>query len=172
VIHFAGHGWFDNANRRGGWIFSENCRLSANEIFRVREVPRLVFANACFSALVTDAENKGLDLDHHEQSQQFVGIAQALFARGIPNFIGAGWKVDDISARECASWFYARALGLKGPSLQSELTGTAPPATIGEALCHARSQVLAKYASSSSWGAYQHYGRVSDKLLPFANVKS
>ena len=119
-----------------------------------------------------ESEKKGPDPDSDEQSQHFVGIAQALFARGIPNFIGAGWKVDDISARECASWFYARALGLKGPCLQSGLTGTAPPATIGEALRHARSQVLEKYPSSSSWGAYQQYGRVSDKLLPFANVKN
>jgi hypothetical protein len=172
VIHFAGHGWFDNTSRRGGWIFSEKCHLSANEIFHVRKVPRLVFANACFSALVPESEKKGPDPDSDEQSQHFVGIAQALFARGIPNFIGAGWKVDDISARECASWFYARALGLKGPCLQSGLTGTAPPATIGEALRHARSQVLEKYPSSSSWGAYQQYGRVSDKLLPFANVKN
>jgi CHAT domain len=172
VIHFAGHGWFDNTSGRGGWIFSENCHLSANEIFRVRKVPRLVFANACFSALVPESEKKGPGPDNEEQSQKFVGIAQALFARGIPNFIGAGWRVDDVSARECARWFYARALGLEGPRPHSGLTGTAPPATIGEALRYARSQVLAKYANSSSWGAYQHYGRVNDKLLPWRNAMS
>ena len=98
------------------------------------------------------------------------GLAQAFFGRGIPNFIGAGWQVDDACAEECARWFYARLMGLRSPTASDGVVGTAPPATIGEALKQARNMALARKQRSSSWGAYQHYGHVSDKLVAIANV--
>ncbi len=161
VIHYAGHGASYSNTRRAGWVFDEDCFLSAQEIFRVRQVPRLVFANACFSA-VTSNQN--------EQLGQLVGLAQAFFARGIPNYIGAGWQVDDACACECARWFYTRVLGLRRPANGGEIIGTAPPATIGESLLEARRAVFKFRNESSSWGAYQHYGRVTDKLLPLPNA--
>jgi hypothetical protein len=160
VIHYAGHGEFDRQAGRAGWVFDRDCFLSAQEIFRVRQVPRLVFANACFSAVTAS---------HNEQRGQLVGLAQAFFARGIPNYIGTGWQVDDACAEECARWFYTRVLGLKRPAGGGAVIGTSPPATIGEALLEARRAVLAFRKESSSWGAYQHYGRVNDKLLPLPN---
>src|SRR5262249_10291397 len=129
VIHYAGHGAFDRAAGRAGWFFDQDCFLSAQEIFRVRQVPRLVFANACFSAVVPVQS---------EQRGQLVGLAQAFFARGIPNYIGTGWQVDDECARECARFFYARLLGLDDPKKDSSVIGTSPPATIGDALLAAR----------------------------------
>jgi len=160
VIHYAGHGEFDRKARRAGWVFDQDCLLSAQEIFRVRQVPRLVFANACFSAVATS---------HNEQRGQLVGLAQAFFARGIPNFIGTGWQVNDACARECARWFYTRALGLKHPGNGDAVIGKSPPATIGDSLKEARRAVFEFRKESSSWGAYQHYGRVTDKLLPLPN---
>ncbi len=54
IVHYAGHGDYDKDNPAGsGWIFGKDCVLSAREIFRARKVPRLVFANACFSAVTT-----------------------------------------------------------------------------------------------------------------------
>ena len=51
VIHFSGHGIFDAEHpNHSGWVFGNNSVFSAREIFRTRRVPRLVFANACFSA--------------------------------------------------------------------------------------------------------------------------
>jgi hypothetical protein len=161
VIHYAGHGAYDRKADWAGWVFDENCFLSAQEIFRVRQVPRLVFANACFSAVATARS---------EERGHFVGLAQAFFARGIPNYIGAGWKVDDACARECARWFYTRVFGLRRPTNGDGNNGTAPPATIGDALREARLAVFKLRPDSTSWGAYQHYGRVSDKLLPFRNA--
>jgi CHAT domain len=162
VIHFAGHGAFDRGTRRAGWVFDQDCFLSAQEIFRVRQVPRLVFANACFSSVTTS---------QNEQRGQLVGLAQAFFARGIPNYIGTAWEVDDACARECARWFYARVLGLRNPDNNRDaVIGLAPPATIGDALVEARRAVLEFKKESSSWGAYQHYGRVTDKLLPLPNA--
>jgi hypothetical protein len=153
VIHYAGHGAFDRNAKRAGWVFDRECFLSAQEIFRVRQVPRLVFANACFSAVT---------VNHGEQSGQLVGLAQAFFARGIPNYIGTGWEVDDAGARECARCFYLKVLGLPVPK--------SPPATIGDALLEARRAAL-KFKNGSTWGAYQHYGAVSDKLLPLPNAR-
>lgn len=162
VIHYAGHGAFDRKSGRAGWVFDEDCFLSAQEIFRVRQVPRLVFANACFSAVATSGS---------EQRGHLVGLAQAFFARGIPNFIGAGWKVDDVCARECARWFYTRVWGLRHPSQSDDVIGTSPPATIGESLLEARRAAFEVKKDSSSWGAYQHYGRTTDKLLPLPNTR-
>jgi hypothetical protein len=155
LIHYAGHGRFDRNTGRAGWVFGENCFLSAHEIFRVRQVPRLVFANACFSVAIPGESAR---YDH------LAGVAQAFFARGIPNFIGTGWKVDDACAKLCAQSFYTTVLGLKRP------VGKSPPATIGVALLQARTDVLNFRERLASWGAYQHYGRVSDKLLPFINA--
>src|SRR5262249_18068779 len=99
-----------------------------------------------------------------------VGIAQAFFARGIRNFIGAGWEVDDACALECARWFYAQALGLNTPDGGGGVSGRSPPATIGHSLLQARRKTLELKPALSSWGAYQHYGTINDKLLPFRNV--
>jgi hypothetical protein len=161
VIHYAGHGAFDRKAGRAGWVFDRDCFLSAQEIFRVRQVPRLVFANACFSAVTPD---------HNEQRGQLVGLAQAFFARGIPNYVGTGWQVDDACAQECARWFYTRVLGLRRPANGEAVIGTAPPATIGESLLEARRAGFKFKKESSTWGAYQHYGRVNDKLLPLPNA--
>ncbi len=128
IIHYAGHGSYDRKSGRAGWVFNQDCFLSAQEIFSVRQVPRLVFANACFSAVTTRGEERG----------SLVGLAQAFFARGIPNFIGTGWKVQDACALECARWFYTRVLGLRSPQAGGAVIGTAPPATIGESLLTAR----------------------------------
>ena len=137
VIHYAGHGFCDS-QRRAGWVFAPDCWLTAKEIFRVRQVPRLVFANACFSAVTAGDET---DID--APWEKSVGLAQAFFARGIPNYIGAGWPVGDAAACQCASWFYARVLGLKELKATGGVNSTAPPATIGEALRNARAQLSA-----------------------------
>jgi hypothetical protein len=159
VIHYAGHGEYDESTNRAGWVLDEACFLSAQEIFRVRQVPRLVFANACYSAVA----------GHFDDSRsQLVGLAQAFFARGIPNYIGTGWPVDDECACEFARRFYAKLLGLTAPDEKGAM-GVSPPATIGEALRSAREAVQKLKPALSTWGAYQHYGRVSDKILPFAN---
>jgi hypothetical protein len=152
VVHDCGHGVFEDGGRMG-WVFDKDCVLTAREIFRVRQVPRLVFANACLSAVTRD--------DHDTQQRQQVSLAQAFFARGIQNYIGTGWEVDDEPARLLAAQFYRRALGRP--------VATAPPDTLGESLAEARRALLNQGLASSTWGAYQHYGRASDKLLPLPN---
>ena len=154
---------YDRKSGRAGWVFDQDCFLSAQEIFRVRQVPRLVFANACFSAVTTHC---------NEQRGQLVGLAQAFFARGIPNYIGTGWKVDDAcAAGMCAagsipeSW----AFGVRPTARTSSARRPRPPSA--SRLLEARRAVFELKKESSSWGAYQHYGRVTDKLLPLPNAR-
>jgi hypothetical protein len=172
VIHFAGHGVFEDGGMGKGWIFDPKCTLSANEIFKFHQVPRLVFANACHSSHL-DSGKAG-----EQSTVQQASLAEAFFSQRIQNYIGAGWEVADDQALTFARHFYLQALGLQikpegpgGNGARLELHGYAPPATLGESLADARAKLLDLHATGTTWGAYQHYGRVNDKLLPFRNVK-
>jgi len=156
LIHYAGHGVCDPVTGDNGWLLAPNYVLSAKDIFRVGQVPRLVFANACFSRVTWD---------HSEQRKYMATMARAFFGRGIPNYIGTGWAVDDVSAVECVRWFYARLMGLRSPNPEDGLAASQSEATIGTALRDARSAALRVSPQSSSWGAYQHYGHVNDRLV-------
>jgi pimeloyl-ACP methyl ester carboxylesterase/O-acetyl-ADP-ribose deacetylase (regulator of RNase III) len=144
IVHFAGHGIFDEENpAHSGWVFSRDCILSAREIFRARRVPRLVLANACFSAVVREGEALTAD----EMNRHLAGLAEAFFERGIQNYIGAGWPVADDAAVKFAATFYERVL-------DSE--------TLGQALSAARTAILDE---GPTWGAYHHYGQVDATLV-------
>ena len=65
-----------------------------------------------------------------------MGVAYAFFARGIPNFIGTGWQVDDACARIVRDGSTPGRWGYRSRT-DAEIA-TSPPATIGEALRDAR----------------------------------
>ena len=48
-----------------------------------------------------------------EMNRRLAGMAEAFFERGIRNYIGAGWPVDDIPAVDFASIFYITRLEAK-----------------------------------------------------------
>jgi pimeloyl-ACP methyl ester carboxylesterase len=144
LIHYSGHGDFDEKNpAHSGWIFGRAHVLSARDIFRARRVPRLVFANACFSGVVRSGKPFGLE----ESNRNLAGLAQAFFERGVQNYIGTGWPVDDAAALTFAKAFYSEALA---------------GAELGSALGKARGEIL---HLGSTWGAYQHYGQATAKLI-------
>jgi pimeloyl-ACP methyl ester carboxylesterase len=144
IVHYAGHGDYDKDNPAGsGWIFGKDCVLSAREIFRARKVPRLVFANACFSAVTT----RGQALSAEEQSKGLASIAQAFFERGVSNYIGSGWPVNDEQATKLARTFY-----------ECLLTGR----SICDALQKGREEIS---GYGDTWGAYQHYGSPNDIVV-------
>jgi len=144
LIHYSGHGDFDEKNpARSGWIFGKENILSARDIFRARLVPRLIFANACFSGVV----RSGKPFTLQESNRNLAGLAQAFFERGVQNYVGIGWPVNDAAALEFAKIFYSETLS------GNEL---------GSSLSKAREAIL---TSGSTWGAYQHYGQATAKLI-------
>jgi pimeloyl-ACP methyl ester carboxylesterase len=149
LIHYAGHGVFDEQDpANSGWVFGREPdgrlhTLSAREIFKARRVPRLVFANACFSAVVRAGGAATAD----EMNRELAGMAEAFFERGVQNYVGSGWPVGDVEAVEFARKFYERAL--RGDYL-------------GEALAEGRREILGR---GSTWGAYHHYGRHGARLV-------
>jgi len=159
VIHFSGHGVFDAEHpNHSGWVFGKNSVFSAREIFRTRRVPRLVFANACFSAAtlgVWKPKGKGKGkaglafqdkFTPEATNKKLAGMAEAFFERGVQNYIGTGWKVNDEAATRFATTFYARCLAGH---------------LIGDALAAARREI---FEYGSTWGAYQHYGQSNARL--------
>ncbi|HKO61616.1 MAG TPA: CHAT domain-containing protein [Pyrinomonadaceae bacterium] len=144
IIHYSGHGVFDEDHpNNGGWVFGKDTILSATEIFRLRQVPRLVFANACFSAVL----NNNVSFSPRESNRKLAGLAEAFFERGVQNYIGTGWEVGDDAAETFAEVFYGRAL--EGDYL-------------GDALSAARTAI---FSAGPTWGAYQHYGQSNARVV-------
>ena len=167
VVHFCGHGVFEPASGRRGWLLRGDCVLSASEIFQARHVPRLVFANACHSGKVSDGNRFSVGPSPEQLTAQ-VGLAEAFFARGVENYLGTGWEVNDVQASTFARRFYSAALGLR-QAADGTPSVKAPPMTLGDALADARRSILGE---GTTWAAYQHYGRVNAKLLAVRNQKA
>jgi pimeloyl-ACP methyl ester carboxylesterase len=173
IIHYAGHGEFNvQEPKRGGWVFGKDRILTSREIFRARRVPRLIFANACYSAVV----NPGKPLTAAEMNRGLAGIAEAFLERGVQNYIGSGWPVADDQAVQFALTFYSYAL-TGGPvddgdttkgrggakrSGDPEVKQVAAPKPLAEALGRAREAISRE---GSTWGAYHHYGQTSEVLI-------
>lgn len=146
IVHFSGHGDYRADDpKASGWIFGQDRVLTARDIFRARKIPRLVFANACFSGVLREADGLGsVDL-----SRSLASIAEAFLERGVPNYIGTGWPIDDLQAVAFAHRFYS---------------GILERCTLGKAVRDARTQVF-RERTESTWGAYQLYGNPNDTLL-------
>ena len=143
---------------------------------RLRQDFRAVLSRstACFSAVV----NQGVALTAEEMNHNLAGLAEAFFARGVQNYIGAGWPVRENLAVRFTAEFYAQALvdqsakalqsdaDLRGSSTAGSRKREAQPAPLGEALANARRLIL---HDGSTWGAYQHYGQSAAVLMQHQN---
>jgi CHAT domain-containing protein len=103
----------------------------------------LIFANACFSAVT----NSNQDPTAIESNRKLAGMAEAFFERGVQNYIGTGWPVVDGTAATFARTFYERTLA---------------GALLSDALADARKEI---FDEGSTWGAYQHYGQSTARLV-------
>ena len=146
ILHFAGHGDYkpgDPAN--SGWVLGAGDYLTANEMFRARKVPWLIVANACYSGVLRTSD----PYPSPEVARGVASIAEAFLERGVPNYLGTGWTVDDRQAVRFAEVFYRALLG-------NEL--------LGKAVEQARRTVFSE-PLGSTWGAYQFYGDPADQLM-------
>jgi pimeloyl-ACP methyl ester carboxylesterase len=174
LIHFSGHGCYDpDDETNSGWVFGTRkitekingveiereklLVISPREIFRLRKVPRLIFANACFSSQTADGNvSVNQKISASESGKKLAGIAEAFFSRGIENYIGAGWQVNDSLAVKFAKTFYETVLTFNPEKDKYH--------SLSEALGAARKEIKEK-VSNTTWGAYQHYGDANAKLI-------
>ena len=147
LVHYSGHGDFDPVDgTRVGWVF-EGGELTSRELELVTRPPRLIVANACLSGLVSRVRGGGRAAKR--EATLLPGLADEFFRRGVRDYVGTAWEVNDDGAVEFARVFYGALLG----------DAKNPPATIGAAMLRAR-QALAKKEElyDALWAAYQHYG--------------
>lgn len=151
VLHFAGHCVFEEAQpRRSGWIFSNNQRLTADELTRIDRVPSFVFSNACESGVTRGRAGRSPGLAP--------GFAEAFFAKGVSNFVCTAWRIDDLAASDFALILYARLLGLDIDLEDPDEVRPANPLYLYEAMRDARRAIASRDYGVQTWGAYQHYG--------------
>ncbi|MFN0059954.1 MAG: CHAT domain-containing protein [Planctomycetota bacterium] len=160
VVHYCGHGDFDPDDAsRVGWLFAGGL-LTAREIERIDQPPRLIVANACFSARTSARHSSGKQITTRVSDAELLpSIADEFFRRGVRDYIGTAWEVNDDGAILFAHELYARLLP----------PGSASGATIGEAVLAARQKLYAESATYDAlWAAYQHYGEPTRRLVTSA----
>lgn len=116
VLHFIGHGMFDETTKRGALAFEDDHggesllgERSVREVFCKRGV-KLIFLNSCESGRGARDDFDG-------------GIAQALVSHGVPGVVANQYSVLDSSATAFAQHFYwALSQGM----------------SVGQAACEAR----------------------------------
>ncbi|HEX5865188.1 MAG TPA: CHAT domain-containing protein, partial [Casimicrobiaceae bacterium] len=167
LLHYAGHGDFDPdaPDERAGWVFAEQL-LTSREIERVDTVPALIVANACLSGLVSDvrADSSAARAGPARGTDDLLlpGLADEFFRRGVRNYVGTAWEVNDTGAIMFAKILYENLL----PKNPGEPGGT----SLGEALLKARLALKDEEATFGAlWAAYQHYGD-PDLQLTGSNV--
>ena len=153
-----------------GWLFADGL-LGARELAQLTRAPRLVVANACWSAARPgmgaeesgDRQLKG-DPEQARQARLTPVLADEFLRVGVVHYLGTSWRVPDGLARRFARTLYEVLLGSPGDGR---------PPTIGEAICKARQGLF--YARGpdptavspeqwSAWAAYQHYGDPHDRF--------
>ncbi|MHA1696822.1 MAG: CHAT domain-containing protein [Candidatus Helarchaeota archaeon] len=142
IIHFAGHGMFDEKNPDNSGILLEDGILTAHEIrnMKIKGFP-LIFANACESASITKVNKiKGVG-----------GVARSFLGSGAIGFIGPLWEITDDLAAEFAMKFYEKLL--------------IDRLTVGDAIKEVKIELKSKY-SDILWATFNYYGDPTLKLCP------
>lgn len=99
ILHFIGHGYFDEANDEGGLYFEDesghSCPVCATDLATVLcdATLRLVFLNACEGAV-------------GGQTNFFAGVAQKLVQQQIPAVIAMQYRITDSAALRLSHTFY------------------------------------------------------------------
>jgi hypothetical protein len=147
ILHFIGHGYFEERNGEGGLVFegaeeggepTTGSRLAA-ALMQVSKL-RLVFLNACDTALA-DGRNP------------FAGVASALVDRGVPSVLAMQAAIPDDAAITFSRGFY-RSLA-QGDTLEEAVSR-------GRAELHERGDV------GALWAMPVLFTRVSESVIPRA----
>jgi pimeloyl-ACP methyl ester carboxylesterase len=155
LVHYCGHGDFDPRHPdQVGWVF-EGGLLTAREIERMEQAPRLIVANACLSGRLAEGGAGGGNVGRRrDDSGLLPTLADEFFKRGVRDYVGTAWEVDDEGATEFAKTLYEKLLSGAGT-------------TLGEAIRAAREELYRHTDRYDAlWAAYQHYGDPTTRLRP------
>ena len=118
-------------------------------------MPKFVFSNACESGVTT--------MRPEQRDPRFApSFAEAVFLRGVSNFICTAWPVDDAAARHFAQTLYAHLLNVVP---RSQAGRVEPQLTMHQAMRAARLAIATTPAGETTWGAYQHYGNPNHRFF-------
>jgi hypothetical protein len=145
ILHYAGHADFDEQSGSGGILCSDKM-LVASDLDRISNVPQLVVLNGCESGRLRSQRIDRAKRAPSEQLTESLGasttLAEALLYRGVMNFVGTYWPVNDAAALCFAGVFHNSLLG--GDPL-------------GLAIQKARKEIQ-QSATPRDWANYLHFG--------------
>ena len=135
IIHFCGHGQFDNQEPRNSRLILHNRPISTGAIntFVAKAQPILCFVNACESAM-TPVGAERLNV---------YGLGRAFLETGA-YLLGSRWKIGDTLATKFASTFYTSLLAEGCP--------------LGKAVQDARIACYDEDRDDFAWASYTLYG--------------
>lgn len=143
VIHFIGHGYYDDEQQIGGLVLENEAgnqhQVHANQLrdqFATRNQLRLLFLNAC----------DGARSDHNDA---FAGTAQKLVQSGLPIVVAMQYAISDKAAIALAREFYA---------------SIAAGYPVDTALSEAR-LVVSSNSVGTEWGTPVLFSRLDDNQL-------
>ncbi|MFN7960312.1 MAG: CHAT domain-containing protein [Thermoanaerobaculia bacterium] len=161
VVHYAGHAFFEPANREQSGILAAGYEpVTGADLAEIAKLPALVFFNACESGRVRrlapgqfqpekaaagGAKEKAGAKSRDEHLQAAVSLAESFLLGGVANFLGTYWPVGDEAAETFATTFYRQILDGK---------------TLGTALQAARQGIL----DTQDWPNYLLYGDAEFRL--------
>jgi pimeloyl-ACP methyl ester carboxylesterase len=154
ILHYSGHADFmPDEPDRAGWVFQDGL-LTSRELERMDTAPRLVVANACLSSLTSEV-GPGGPVAGRSDAQLVATLADEFFRRGVRDYIGTAWEVNDEGAIQFAEALY-----------EALLTGTNVDCSLGAAVLKARRALAAQQeVFGALWAAYQHYGDPTASLI-------
>ena len=110
ILHYAGHGVYDrqSAERTGLPFWTQGDRQGTTQALTAAQIGsllrdselRFAYLSSCYG---TRAAPRAQLLD-----DDFLGIADAVIAAGVPAVLGFRWPVSDEGAKELTSHFYTR----------------------------------------------------------------
>jgi len=147
VMHFAGHGFFDEEQPgRSGLLCAGDEILRGNDLAGLANLPSVVFFNACEAARVRrPAVRRARQLLGIRRS---TSIAESFLEHGVANFVGTHWPVGDEAALQFSTNFYRGLLG-------GEM--------LGDAMLSGRRRI--EKLGSVDWADYVHYGNPAFRLV-------
>ena len=157
LLHYCGHGDFDpDEPDRAGWVFKGGL-LTSRELEGMVAAPRLVVANACLSGLTSSVTGSGGRVAVRGETDLLPGLADEFFRRGVRDYVGTAWEVNDEGAILFAETFYDWVLG--------DPRRPAADTTYGQAMLRARNELARAGRYEALWAAYQHYGDPTGSLV-------